>query len=98
MSTDVRLDSHSRVRLLGGPTPIQRLHRVEAALAPSLNGARMFVKRDDAMTLGGGGSKLRKLEFLLGEAIEQARTPSSPPVLVSRTARALRPRPPRASG
>jgi L-cysteate sulfo-lyase len=45
------------------------MHRVEAALAPALNGARVFVKRDDAMSLGGGGSKLRKLEFLLGEAI-----------------------------
>jgi L-cysteate sulfo-lyase len=70
-STGSRFGNHPRVQLLGGPTPIQRLHRVEAALGPALNGARLFVKRDDAMNLGGGGSKLRKLEFLLGEAIEQ---------------------------
>lgn len=66
-----RFDRHPRARLIEQPTPIQRLHRVEAALAPSLKGARLFVKRDDTMSLGGGGSKLRKLEFLLGEAMAQ---------------------------
>src|SRR5258706_5957441 len=71
MPTDSRFDSHPRVQLLAGPTPIQRLHRVEATLAPALSGARMFVKRDDATNLGGGGNKLRKLEFLFGEAVEQ---------------------------
>jgi len=57
--------------MLDGPTPIQRLHRVEATLGAVLNGARLFVKRDDVTGLGGGGSKLRKLEFLFGEAVEQ---------------------------
>lgn len=71
ISTGSRFEHHPRVQLFTGPTPIQRLHRVEAALAPALNGARIFVKRDDAMNLGGGGNKLRKLEFLFGEAIEQ---------------------------
>src|SRR5476649_1482411 len=71
LSTGSRFEHHARVQLFGGPTPIQRLHRVETALAPALNGARMFVKRDDATNLGGGGNKLRKLEFLFGEAIEQ---------------------------
>jgi D-cysteine desulfhydrase len=36
-----------------------------------LNGIGLFVKRDDVMGLGGGGNKLRKLEFLLGDAIAQ---------------------------
>jgi D-cysteine desulfhydrase len=62
---------HPRVRLLHGATPVQRLHRVEAALGDVLNGARLFAKRDDFMPLGGGGSKLRKLEFLLGEALQR---------------------------
>jgi L-cysteate sulfo-lyase len=57
-----------RTQLLEGPTPIQRLHRLEQALGTDV---RLFVKRDDLMGLGGGGNKLRKLEFLLGEAIEQ---------------------------
>jgi L-cysteate sulfo-lyase len=54
--------------LLVGPTPIQRLHRIEDALGSSLNGVRIYAKRDDLMSLGGGGNKLRKLEFLLGDA------------------------------
>jgi L-cysteate sulfo-lyase len=55
--------------LLEEPTPIQRLHRIEDALDSSLNGVRIYAKRDDLMSLGGGGSKLRKLEFLLGDAV-----------------------------
>jgi L-cysteate sulfo-lyase len=57
-----------RVELMSAPTPIQRLARIEEALGRSLSGVRVFAKRDDIMALGGGGNKLRKLEFLLGEA------------------------------
>lgn len=64
-----RLDTFPRIRLFDAPTPIQRLERIEAALG--LKGARLFAKRDDLMGLGGGGNKLRKLEFLLGAAIAQ---------------------------
>jgi len=69
MTATTRFDRHPRARLLEGPTPIQRLRRVEAALGPALNGVRLFVKRDDLTGVGGGGSKLRKLEFLLGDAL-----------------------------
>src|SRR5206468_1937744 len=31
----------------------------------------IYVKRDDLMGVGGGGNKLRKLEFLVGEALDQ---------------------------
>jgi len=55
--------------LVGGPTPIQRLDRLEAQLGDALHGVRLFVKRDDHMPLGGGGNKLRKLEFLVGRAL-----------------------------
>jgi L-cysteate sulfo-lyase len=65
------LARHPRLRLLEGPTPIQRLHRVEAALGEALGGVRLFAKRDDLMGLGGGGNKLRKLEFLLADAQAQ---------------------------
>jgi L-cysteate sulfo-lyase len=51
--------------LLEGSTPIQRLWRLEQALGC---GVHIYVKRDDLMGLGGGGNKLRKLEFLIGEA------------------------------
>ena len=66
-----RLDAFQRVALFDAPTPIQRLERVERALGLGAGGPRLFVKRDDLMGLGGGGNKLRKLEFLLGEAIAQ---------------------------
>jgi L-cysteate sulfo-lyase len=56
--------------LAGGPTPIQRLARLEAQLGDALRGVRLYAKRDDHMPLGGGGgNKLRKLEFLIGQAL-----------------------------
>jgi len=60
-----------RIKLLETSTPIQRLHRLEREIGGNLGGARIYAKRDDLMSLGGGGNKLRKIEFLLGEAIEQ---------------------------
>jgi len=65
----MNLDAFPRIALFNAPTPIQRLERIETTLG--LSGARLFVKRDDLMGLGGGGNKLRKLEFLLGAAIAQ---------------------------
>ncbi|HXD05633.1 MAG TPA: D-cysteine desulfhydrase family protein [Burkholderiaceae bacterium] len=67
MATTTRFDRHPRARLVEERTPIQRLHRLEAALGAVLNGSRLFVKRDDLAGFG-GGSKVRKLDFLLGEA------------------------------
>jgi L-cysteate sulfo-lyase len=61
------LSAYPRFGLLDGITPIQRLTRLERELGE----VSIFVKRDDLMGLGGGGNKLRKLEFLLGEAIQQ---------------------------
>jgi L-cysteate sulfo-lyase len=65
---ETTLRKFPRVQLVAGPTPIERLHRIEESLGQALNGVRLFVKRDDLMGLGSGGNKLRKLEFLLGEA------------------------------
>jgi D-cysteine desulfhydrase len=53
-----------RFALLDGPTPLQPLPALSAQLKINL-----FVKRDDVQGLGGGGNKLRKLEFLLGDAL-----------------------------
>src|SRR6202789_1573540 len=58
----------SHQRLFDSPTPIQRLNGLERDLETKV---RLYVKRDDLMGLGGGGNKLRKLEFLLGDAISQ---------------------------
>jgi L-cysteate sulfo-lyase len=65
------LSRFSRLPLLDGPTPIQRLSRLESKLGQAVGGARLWAKRDDLMGLGGGGNKLRKLEFLIGAAVEQ---------------------------
>lgn len=59
-----------RFELIDLPTPIQRLTRLERALGLA-NCPPLYVKRDDQMGVGGGGNKLRKLEFLLGEALAQ---------------------------
>ena len=56
-----------RVSLARLPTPIEPLPRLSA----HMGGPRLFVKRDDLTGLGLGGNKLRKLEFLLGEALAQ---------------------------
>ena len=66
---DTALSAYPRVALLEGPTPIQKLSRLSQL--PEFNGCNLYVKRDDLTGLGGGGNKLRKLEFLLGEALAE---------------------------
>ena len=59
-----------RFAMIDHPTPVHRLERLEQALGT--NGCPpIYVKRDDLMAIGGGGNKLRKLEFLIGEALDQ---------------------------
>ena len=55
-----------RVRLAHLPTPLEPLPRLSEAL-----GVELWIKRDDCTGLAGGGNKTRKLEFLLGDAMEQ---------------------------
>jgi L-cysteate sulfo-lyase len=61
------LSSFPRISLARLPTPIEPLKRLSA----HLGGPQIYVKRDDETGLGLGGNKLRKLEFLLGEALAQ---------------------------
>jgi D-cysteine desulfhydrase len=61
----------ARMPLLDGPTAIERLARLDQALGAALCGVNLYVKRDDVPNVGGGGNKLRKLEFLIGEARAQ---------------------------
>jgi len=58
-----------RVELTTGPTPLQPMDRLGRALGFA-DGA-LWVKRDDLTGLGGGGNKVRKLEFLVGAALAQ---------------------------
>jgi 1-aminocyclopropane-1-carboxylate deaminase/D-cysteine desulfhydrase-like pyridoxal-dependent ACC family enzyme len=50
------------------PTPVEELPRLRALLGMS---ARLFVKRDDALSFGGGGNKVRKLEMLVARALAE---------------------------
>jgi D-cysteine desulfhydrase len=47
------------------PTPVAPLSRLSDFLA----GPRIYIKRDDLTGLGGGGNKLRKLEYLVADAL-----------------------------
>ncbi|KAG8465520.1 hypothetical protein KFE25_002827 [Diacronema lutheri] len=60
------LDAIPRRRYVKQATPIERLDNLSALLG----GAEMFVKRDDLLPLAGGGSKTRKLEYLVQAAID----------------------------
>jgi D-cysteine desulfhydrase family pyridoxal phosphate-dependent enzyme len=61
------LSAFPRVALGSWPTPLDDAPRLAAALG----GPPVLIKRDDVNGLGAGGNKLRKLEFLLGQALEQ---------------------------
>jgi len=66
----IPLQHRPRFAMIDHPTPIQRLTRLEQAVGGS-DCPPIYVKRDDLMGVGGGGNKLRKLEFLIGEALNQ---------------------------
>ncbi|MBM3136100.1 MAG: pyridoxal-phosphate dependent enzyme, partial [Chloroflexi bacterium] len=60
-----RLERLPRASLGRWPTPLEPATRLSAALG----GPDIWVKRDDLSTLALGGNKVRKLEFLLGDAL-----------------------------
>lgn len=64
------LDGFPRTPLASvSPTPVEPMDRLGEALG--LAPGRLWVKRDDVNGVGGGGNKVRKLEFLVGDALEQ---------------------------
>ena len=56
-----------RVRLCHSPTPLESLEN----LTKELGGPTLYIKRDDCTGLATGGNKTRKLEFLIGQALQQ---------------------------
>ena len=63
----LRLDKFERYPLTFGPTPIERLPRMTAALGGKVE---IYAKRDDCNSgLAMGGNKLRKLEYIVPDAI-----------------------------
>lgn len=59
-----------RVRLFPAPTPLERLDN----LSRHLGGPEIWIKRDDCTVVATGGNKVRKLEWLIGEARAQGAT------------------------
>jgi 1-aminocyclopropane-1-carboxylate deaminase len=65
--TRLRLDKFARHPLTFGPTPIEFLPRLSAALGGTVE---IWAKRDDCNSgLALGGNKLRKLEYIVPDAI-----------------------------
>jgi D-cysteine desulfhydrase len=63
----MRIESLARFPLAHLPTPIEKLK----SLSRDLGGPELLIKRDDQTGLALGGNKTRKLEFLVGQALEQ---------------------------
>ncbi|WP_426614139.1 D-cysteine desulfhydrase family protein [Bradyrhizobium sp. McL0616] len=62
-----RLAAFPRLGLADLPTPLEPMKRLTA----HLGGPRLWVKRDDATGLGFGGNKLRKLDYVLHDAVSK---------------------------
>ena len=63
----MRLNTLPRVDLAVTPTPLQPLPN----LTKHLKGPRILVKRDDLTGLVFGGNKARKLEYIVGDALQK---------------------------
>src|SRR5499433_4585833 len=60
-----KLSRFPRLGLAHLPTPLEPMRR----LTEHLGGPRLWVKREDATGVGFGGNKLRKLDYVLHEAM-----------------------------
>lgn len=52
--------------LIAQPSPVEELDRLRGALG---GGPRLLVKRDDALSFGFGGNKVRKLQYVVADAV-----------------------------
>ena len=63
----MHMSRYPRVKLAHLPTPLEPMKN----LSKTLGGPNLWIKRDDCNGLSSGGNKTRKLEFLMGDAIEK---------------------------
>jgi D-cysteine desulfhydrase family pyridoxal phosphate-dependent enzyme len=61
--------NQKKISFLNAPTPVEYLPAISKEL-----GVEFYIKRDDLTNLGVGGNKLRKLEYLLADALDQGAT------------------------
>src|SRR3954452_21937859 len=64
------LGGRPRASLAALPTPLEHACRLSEEL-----GVEVWLKRDDVVSLGLAGNKVRKLEFAFGEALDQGARP-----------------------
>jgi D-cysteine desulfhydrase family pyridoxal phosphate-dependent enzyme len=62
------LATRPRLPLATLPTPLQEARRLREALGGATSCPRILIKRDDLTSLGLGGNKARKLEYLVADA------------------------------
>ena len=62
----MKLAKFPRIRITHGPTALEPMHRLTAALG----GPNLWIKRDDCTGLATGGNKTRKLEYLVADAVQ----------------------------
>lgn len=60
---------HEKLHFLNTPTPLSRMDTISDEL-----GINFFLKRDDLTNFGTGGNKLRKLEYLVRDAMDKGAT------------------------
>ncbi|MDP9236865.1 MAG: D-cysteine desulfhydrase family protein [Chloroflexota bacterium] len=67
---------HPRVRLTSLPSPLERATGLEDALRAegAKSVPRLYLKRDDLLSLGLGGNKIRNLEFSIARALDEGAT------------------------
>lgn len=63
-----------RIPLATLPTPLHELPRLRDALGGNARCPKLLIKRDDLTGLALGGNKARKLEYLIGDAVDQGAT------------------------
>src|SRR5690606_10898451 len=65
----IDLKKYPKIKLIDQPSAIYHLKKISTILEVDI-----YIKRDDLFDIGLGGNKLRKLEYLLGEAKKQKAT------------------------
>ena len=72
--TNLSIDRLPRFPLATLPTPLEEATRLRAALGGPSRSPRILIKRDDLTGLALGGNKARKLEFIVGHALQEGAT------------------------
>jgi len=65
------MKQHDTISLATLPTPFEPLPRLAQALGRDGRAASIWIKRDDCTGFAGGGNKVRKLEYLVADALKE---------------------------